>query len=55
MMTPNEQISIFLEIIADYRNANADLRQKNEELRRKVDAAQYYEDMPNYEAINFFS
>lgn len=51
MMTPNEQISIFLEVIADYRNANADLRQKNEELRRKVDAAQYCEDMPNYEAI----
>ena len=51
MMTPNEQISIFLEIIADYRNANADLRQKNEELKEKLDVAQYYESTPDYEYI----
>ena len=51
MMTPNEQISIFLEIIADYRNANADLRQKKEELEKRLNAAKYCESMPDYESI----
>lgn len=51
MMTPNEQISIFLEIIADYRNINADLRNENERLKNKDNETKACEYMPDYEYI----